>query len=129
MKPETQNYLETLSWSGNVRQLENFCRWITVMAPGSDICIDDLPPELKEEKDFTITTDNESWENIFRKWVKSRLVNGDIELLKNTMPLFEKILIEEALKKTSGRRHHAAKLLGWGRNTLARKIKELNLDL
>ena len=129
LKPETQNYLETLSWPGNVRQLENFCRWITVMAPGSDICIDDLPPELKEEKDFTITTDNESWENIFRKWVKSRLVNGDIELLKNTMPLFEKILIEEALKKTSGRRHHAAKLLGWGRNTLARKIKELNLDL
>ena len=125
--PETENYLTTLSWPGNVRQLENFCRWITVMASGMEIHIDDLPPELK--KDVAISDENDSWELNFRKWVESRLVNGDVELLGNAVPLFETILIEEALKKTGGRRQDAAKLLGWGRNTLTRKIKQLNISL
>ena len=85
------------------------------MASGMEIHIDDLPPELK--KDVAISDENDSWELNFRKWVESRLVNGDVELLGNAVPLFETILIEEALKKTGGRRQDAAKLLGWGRNT------------
>jgi two-component system nitrogen regulation response regulator GlnG len=125
--PETENYLLTLTWPGNVRQLENFCRWITVMASGTEIHIDDLPPELK--KDVVTSDENDLWESNFRKWVESSLLNGDIELLKNASPLFETILIEEALKKTHGRRQEAAKLLGWGRNTLTRKIKQLNISL
>jgi len=125
--PETENYLTTLPWPGNVRQLENFCRWITVMASGVEIHIDDLPPELK--KDIVVNDESDSWESTFRKWVESSLSNGDIELLKNAVPLFETILIEEALKKTNGRRQDAAKLLGWGRNTLTRKIKQLNINL
>jgi two-component system nitrogen regulation response regulator GlnG len=125
--PETENYLTTLPWPGNVRQLENFCRWVTVMASGVEIHIDDLPPELK--KDIVVNDESDSWESTFRKWVESSLLNGDIELLKNAVPLFETILIEEALKKTNGRRQEAAKLLGWGRNTLARKIKQLNINL
>jgi len=124
---ETESYLTNLPWPGNVRQLENFCRWITVMASGTEIHIDDLPPELK--KDIDIYDGNDSWESNFRKWVESSLLNGDIELLKNAAPLFETILIEEALKKTGGRRQDAAKLLGWGRNTLTRKIKQLNISL
>ena len=92
-----------------------------------EIHIDDLPPELK--KDVAISDENDSWELNFRKWVESRLVNGDVELLGNAVPLFETILIEEALKKTGGRRQDAAKLLGWGRNTLTRKIKQLNISL
>ncbi|MEC7875633.1 MAG: nitrogen regulation protein NR(I) [Pseudomonadota bacterium] len=124
---ETESYLTNLPWPGNVRQLENFCRWITVMASGTEIHIDDLPPELK--KDIDIYDGNDSWESNFRKWVESSLSNGDIELLKNAAPLFETILIEEALKKTGGRRQDAAKLLGWGRNTLTRKIKQLNISL
>ena len=125
--PDTENYLMTLPWPGNVRQLENFCRWITVMASDTEIHIDDLPPELK--KDTIINDENDSWELNFRKWVASSLVSGDIKLLKNSVPLFETILIEEALKKTGGRRQDAAKLLGWGRNTLTRKIKQLNISL
>ena len=125
--PDTENYLMTLPWPGNVRQLENFCRWITVMASDTEIHIDDLPPELK--KDTVINDENDSWELNFRKWVASSLVSGDIKLLKNSVPLFETILIEEALKKTGGRRQDAAKLLGWGRNTLTRKIKQLNISL
>lgn len=125
--PETEDYLASLSWPGNVRQLENFCRWVTVMASGSEIHIDDLPPELRQEADEIEISDE--WESTFRKWVESSLLQGDTELLRNAVPRFETILIEEALKKSGGRRLDAAKLLGWGRNTLTRKIKQLNLDL
>ena len=125
--PETEDYLASLSWHGNVRQLENFCRWVTVMASGSEIHIDDLPPELRLEVDVTEVSDE--WETTFRKWVETSLLHGDSELLRNAVPRFESILIVEALKKTGGRRQDAAKLLGWGRNTLTRKIKLLNLDI
>jgi two-component system, NtrC family, nitrogen regulation response regulator GlnG len=125
--PETENYLATLSWPGNVRQLENFCRWVTIMASGGEIHIDDLPPELKQDIDAVEISDE--WESTFRKWTESSLLKGDTELLLNAVPRFETILIEEALKKSGGRRQDAAKLLGWGRNTLTRKIKQLGLDL
>ena len=125
--PETQNYLSNLPWPGNVRQLENFCRWVTVMASGSEIHIDDLPPELMIDTAAVETSDE--WETSFRKWVESSLMNGDSELITSAEPRFETILIEEALKKTGGRRQDAAKLLGWGRNTLTRKIKQLDLDV
>lgn len=125
--PETEDYLTSLSWPGNVRQLENFCRWVTVMASGSEIHIDDLPPELRQETDTAELPDQ--WESTFRKWVEASLLKGDTELLSNAVPLFETILIEESLKKSGGRRQDAAKLLGWGRNTLTRKIKEHGLEL
>jgi len=125
--PETEEYLTQLSWPGNVRQLENFCRWVTVMASGVEIHIDDLPPELRQDTDVIEVSDE--WEATLRKWAQSSLSKGDSELLRSAVPRFEAILIEEALKKSSGRRQDAAKLLGWGRNTLTRKIKQLNLDL
>lgn len=125
--PETEEYLTQLSWPGNVRQLENFCRWVTVMASGGEIHIDDLPPELRQDTDVLEVSDE--WEATLRKWAESSLSKGDSELLRSAVPRFEAILIEEALKKSSGRRQDAAKLLGWGRNTLTRKIKQLDLDL
>jgi two-component system, NtrC family, nitrogen regulation response regulator GlnG len=125
--PETANYLASLPWHGNVRQLENFCRWITVMASGREIHIDDLPPELKQDNEAIETSDE--WESIFRKWVESSLLKGDTAILSDAVPRFESILIIEALKKSGGRRQDAAKLLGWGRNTLTRKIKQLELDV
>jgi two-component system nitrogen regulation response regulator GlnG len=125
--PETEDYLTQLSWPGNVRQLENFCRWATVMASGGEIHIDDLPPELRQDTDIIEVSDE--WESTLRKWAESSLSQGDTELLRNAVPRFETILIEEALKKTGGRRQDAAKLLGWGRNTLTRKIKQLELEI
>jgi two-component system, NtrC family, nitrogen regulation response regulator GlnG len=125
--PETADYLASLYWHGNVRQLENFCRWVTVMASGGEIHIDDLPPELRQDTDTVEISDE--WEPVFRRWAESSLLQGEIELLRNAVPRFETILIEEALKKSGGRRQDAAKLLGWGRNTLTRKIKQLGLDL
>jgi two-component system nitrogen regulation response regulator GlnG len=125
--PETADYLSGLPWHGNVRQLENFCRWITVMASGSEIHVDDLPPELKRDNEAPEVSDE--WESTFRKWVESSLLQGDTEILRDAVPRFETILIAEALKKSGGRRQDAAKLLGWGRNTLTRKIKQLGLDV
>lgn len=123
--PETADYLNRLDWPGNVRQLENFCRWVTVMASGQQVHIDDLPPELKDDAE-TPTVDVD-WEDMLRAWAESALQNGNHHLLDDAVPRFERIMIETALKMTSGRRQDAAKLLGWGRNTLTRKIKELGL--
>ena len=125
--PETQEFLNRLDWPGNVRQLENFCRWVTVMAPGKEIHLDDLPPELRDTGPSAETAEN--WENMLRHWVKSTLLKGETGLLSNILPEFERILIEEALQQTAGRRSEAAKLLGWGRNTLTRKIKSLDLKV
>ena len=127
MLPETREFLNSLDWPGNVRQLENFCRWITVMAPGKEIHMDDLPPELKNTNLSAEAA--EDWESTLRHWVKSNLLRGETGLLGNVLPEFERILIEEALQQTGGRRSEAARLLGWGRNTLTRKIKSLDLKV
>ena len=123
---ETQDYLKQLSWPGNVRQLENTARWLTVMASGQDIHVDDLPEELKEvEGQQQIEGD---WRQLLRHWGRKRLQDGAEGLLNEAEPAFETIMIEIALEHTAGRRQDAARLLGWGRNTLTRKIKELGLE-
>jgi two-component system nitrogen regulation response regulator GlnG len=126
VKPETQAYLDSLPWPGNVRQLENFCRWITVMAAGREVHLDDLPPELRQAGGDGPADD---WEGVLRRWVQAKLLRGEKQLLGNAVPRFERIMIEEALKQTGGRRQDAARLLGWGRNTLTRKIQLLGLDV
>ncbi len=120
------NFMTQLDWPGNVRQIENTCRWLTVMSPGQVITVDDLPPELREES-FTKSSDNEDWENVLRRWAAHQLQEGCSALLDDATPRFEKIMIETALTHSGGHRQDAAKLLGWGRNTLTRKIKELGL--
>jgi two-component system nitrogen regulation response regulator GlnG len=125
MLPDTQAYLNSLPWPGNVRQLENFCRWVTVMASGAEIHLEDLPPELRGGAEGPAATDD--WEDVLRKWVESNLLQGETRLLGEAVPRFERIMIEEALRKSGGRRQDAARLLGWGRNTLTRKIKALGL--
>jgi two-component system nitrogen regulation response regulator GlnG len=122
---ETAQYLSHLEWPGNVRQLENTCRWLTVMSPGQVIHMDNLPVELQQSVGKGSTDDN--WENSLRRWADVRLANGDHAILDNAVPRFERIMIEIALKHTGGRKQDAAKLLGWGRNTLTRKIKELGM--
>ncbi|MDR9437765.1 MAG: nitrogen regulation protein NR(I) [Thiohalophilus sp.] len=122
---EVMDYLSRLDWPGNVRQLENTCRWLTVMSPGQVVHIDDLPPEMLHGKDETHFDGD--WSELLRHWAEQELSQGHTAILDQAMPQFERVMIETALKKTGGRRQDAAKLLGWGRNTLTRKIKELNL--
>ncbi|MCQ4346404.1 nitrogen regulation protein NR(I) [Pseudomonas stutzeri] len=125
LKPQTEEYLQNLPWPGNVRQLENTCRWITVMASGREVHIDDLPPELLQQPQEAPAGGN--WEQALRLWAEQALARGQSDLLGSALPAFERVMIESALKHTAGRRRDAAQLLGWGRNTLTRKIKELNM--
>ncbi|WP_152226922.1 two-component system response regulator NtrC [Pseudomonas sp. SCB32] len=127
LKPETEDYLKHLGWPGNVRQLENTCRWITVMASGREVHIDDLPPELLTQPQDNLPAAN--WEQALRHWADQALGRGQSNLLDTAVPAFERIMIETALKHTAGRRRDAAVLLGWGRNTLTRKIKELDMKI
>ncbi|KAB0287525.1 nitrogen regulation protein NR(I) [Vibrio fortis] len=125
LHPETIAKLNQLNWPGNVRQLENICRWLTVMASGSEILPSDLPPELLEEKTVTTSDNGDSWQNLLANWAKCALDSGEKELLSYALPEFERILLEAALNHTNGHKQDAAKVLGWGRNTLTRKLKEL----
>lgn len=126
--PEVETYLSNLNWPGNVRQLENTCRWLTVMASSREIHLSDLPPELQATPTENVDAPLQSWETMLQRWVEKQLATGRSDLLADAMPRFERILIETALGKTGGRRQDAAKLLGWGRNTLTRKIKELGME-
>ena len=123
--PEVEKFLSHLDWPGNVRQLENTCRWLTVMASGHEVHMEDLPPEVKPQP--SSSDDAAPWEEALMKWADQRLGQGESKLLDVATPTFERTMIEVALKHTRGRRQDAAKLLGWGRNTLTRKIKELGL--
>ncbi len=130
LKPETMDYLCSLPWPGNVRQLENACRWIAVMATAQEVMIEDLPPELLEGKPERIV-DGDDWERGLKTWATKQLASispGDPGILNDAVPRFEKIMIQAALKQTGGRKRDASLLLGWGRNTLTRKIQDLGLS-
>ncbi len=126
LRVDTADFLAAFDWPGNVRQLENTCRWLTVMGSGREILIDDLPPELRNSEHSS--GDNDDWEQALRQWADRALTSGGRAILDSAVPAFERIMIETALKHTAGRRRDASLLLGWGRNTLTRKIKELNLE-
>lgn len=174
--PEVMERLQAFAWPGNVRQLENVCRWLTVMAPGQDVHLNDLPPELRDvaprpshsaapgtesasaaapapipsaqilrpaaTSPIVDTTSpaampslpqqaaarDESWFQTLRSWADGEFAAGRSALLDEAMPLFERTLIQSALNATKGQRQEAARRLGWGRNTLTRKIQELGMD-
>jgi len=124
LSEEVENYFKTLSWPGNVRQLENTCRWLTVMSPSKEVKLEDLPDELKIEN----AEEENNWKIVLRSWSENYLENGNKNLLEEVGPEFERTLISVALNKTKGKKKEAAELLGWGRNTLSRKIKELGIE-
>ena len=119
-------YLSAVNWSGNVRQLENVCHWLTVMAPGQNIDIADLPPELKE--DAGKSNASTSWQEALAAEVADALNRNEQNVLETRTQIFERILIEKALEHTHGRRIDAANQLGMGRNTITRKIQELGIE-
>ncbi|MEO1078933.1 MAG: nitrogen regulation protein NR(I) [Pseudomonadota bacterium] len=126
--PETEQFLMTLEWPGNVRQLENTCRWLTVMASGREIHLSDLPPELGRGDTADADEREANWSELLCHWARNELVSGKQHILREAVPAFERALIEVALAHTRGRKRDAAELLGWGRNTLTRKMKELEMD-
>ena len=124
LSAEVEEYFMTLSWPGNVRQLENTCRWLTVMSPTREVKLEDLPDDLKIENVENLN----DWTRVLQAWSENYLAKGNNNLLEEAIPEFERTIIKVALNKTMGRKKEAAELLGWGRNTLTRKIKELGLD-
>ncbi len=124
--PEAQARLAALPWPGNVRQLENTCRWLTVMAPGQEIRVDDLPPELRATGAADGTVGN--WQAALRAAIEQRLARGEDDLFRDVNESVERVLIEAALAHSGGHKQDAARRLGWGRNTLTRRLKELGLE-
>jgi len=124
---EAETVLSGYHWPGNVRQLENTARWLTVMASGSEIHVADLPPDVMQQGGES-SQGTGDWENDLRRWADSRLREGRTPLLDDAVPAFETVMIEAALAHTGGMKQDAAKLLGWGRNTLTRKMKDLGMS-
>lgn len=123
---ESLEFLRKLEWRGNVRQLQNTCRWLTVMAPGQEVHLDDLPPELLNKETKSQVSDD--WVKVLQYWAEQQLANGETGLFDKATPEFERVMIQTALRSAGGRRQDAARLLGCGRNTLTRKIKELDME-
>ena len=138
LSPQVQQHLAQWDWPGNVRQLENVCRWITVMAASREVHLSDLPLDVQQAPKAAAeglpgNADNAgtapiTWEHALGQWAGNALRQGQGDLLQQALPAFERIMITTALRHTAGGRRDAAQLLGWGRNTLTRKIKELGLE-
>ena len=123
-------------WPGNVTQLNNLCKYLTIMVTGRDIQLVDLPTEFLHAKPQIqktatsitgTTTEKVSWQEQLRNWVDGRLKAGERDILSEAVPEFERIMLEATLSFTGNHKQESAKLLGWGRNTLTRKIKELGI--
>jgi two-component system nitrogen regulation response regulator GlnG len=125
LSTDVVDYLSSMPWSGNVRQLENMCRWLTVMASGKTVHMEDLPQDLKSEDTDNVSVN--TWQSMLVSWAENKLNSNEQDILQQAVPEFERVLIETVMKKTSGKRQQAAKILGWGRNTLTRKIQELKM--
>ena len=121
--PETIQVLQQKTWPGNVRQLQNLCQQLCVMAPGEQILPEDLPADLRE-KDAGGES-SESWSGALYGWTRNALLKGQTDLMAEARGELEKIILDCALEFTGGKRVEAARLLGLGRNTLTRKLKEL----
>lgn len=131
LAPETETYLQTLPWPGNVRELENICRWLTVMCHSQEIYIRDLPTELVAEKKVTPAPSkakSEDWKRALDKWLHQAGQINDTESIRHVIEDAERILIKAALDISNGKKQVAASLLGWGRNTLTRKIQAYGLE-
>lgn len=132
LHPDTELALMHLPWSGNVRQLENVCRWLTVMAASKEVLVQDLPADLISHQPagqagnapVSRATLPENWPQLLAEWAQHALKEGKTDLLADALPLLERTLLNCALEYTNGHKQEAARLLGWGRNTITRKLKE-----
>jgi len=126
LTPAALERLTAYSWPGNVRELVNTCRRLTVLAPGKEIRVEDLPTELSGAGG--VAAGQPDWTAALGTWATQQGAAPNRPLLDEALPAFERTLIRVALGATRGHRQEAAKLLGWGRNTLTRKLKELGID-
>ena len=124
LAPITLERLQAYRWPGNVRELVNLCRRLTALAPGSEIQLQDLPSEMH----IVTPAAQTDWAAALTLWAKAQPYDGTVAWLDQALPEFERVLIRVALNRTHGHRQEAARVLGWGRNTLTRKLKELGMS-
>ena len=122
---EAMEVLSTYDWPGNVRQLENICYWLTLMTPTQNVKVQDMPSEIKDHEVIDLPSSN--WEEGLTGWINNNAANLKTGLSDVVNSKVEKMLIRSALEKSDGKKNEAAILLGWGRNTLAKKMKELGI--
>jgi len=125
LAPEALAQLARYAWPGNVRELVNLCRRLSVLAPGTTVHASDLPAETCGPAP---TAGESDWAAALADWAERHAHGGRSPLLETALPQFERVLIRAALRRTHGRRQQAAKLIGWGRNTLTRKLRDLGMD-
>ena len=125
LSKEVMEVISRYDWPGNVRQLENICYWLALMTPTQNVKVEDLPEEIKDNQ--MIEAPSSSWEDGFNSWVKNIALSVEKDLLDIVNTKIEKIIIKAALEKANGKKNEASILLGLGRNTLAKKIKELGI--
>jgi two-component system nitrogen regulation response regulator GlnG len=125
LNEETQDYFRKLNWTGNIRQLRNICHWLTVMSPGKEIGISDLPGELLKENIYNKSSGN--WEELLGDLIINDLANNVPNIYDLYIEKLENILIKQTLEICKGKKIIAAKKLGIGRNTITRKIKDLDI--
>ena len=125
---DVELFFSTLQWPGNVRELENMCRWLTVMAAGREVLLSDLPPEIRPDNAELVEQNFGNWKSGLKTWAEKELREGNKNILSKAVPDFEKTMIELEFAHTNGRKRDASILLGWGRNTLTRKLQEYELD-
>ena len=122
LSPEALLALSQYDWPGNVRQLENTCYWIALMAPTHNVKLEDLPKEIIDsEKSPELV--NDDWESGFSQWLGEIYQSNSENMLEIIEPALDKVMINFALEKTGGKKQDAAKVLGLGRNTLSKKLK------
>ena len=125
LSKEVMEVISRYDWPGNVRQLENICYWLALMTPTQNVKVEDLPEEIKDNQ--MMEAPSSSWEDGFNNLVKNVDLSVEKDLLDIVNPKIEKIIIKAALEKANGKKNEASILLGLGRNTLAKKIKELGI--
>ena len=113
-------------WPGNVRELENLCRRLTVLAPGATVTTVDLPSDVSTQS--VAPESSQNWQRLLQEAAAERFARGQKDVLSELGPDFERVLLRTALGFTGGRKQEAARWIGWGRNTLTRKLKELDVD-
>ena len=122
LSEDAKNIMMKYDWPGNVRQLENVCYWLTLMSPNQNVKAQDLPTEVKEYE--MVDVPSSSWEDGMKNWLKNVSLNIDSGLSEIAITKIEKMLIKTALERSNGKKNDAAQILGWGRNTLSKKMKE-----
>ena len=122
LSEDAKNIMMKYDWPGNVRQLENVCYWLTLMSPNQNVKAQDLPTEVKEYE--MVDVPSSSWEDGMKNWLKNVSLNIDSGLSEIAISKIEKMLIKTALERSNGKKNDAAQILGWGRNTLSKKMKE-----